>query len=394
MRTGTGGLTWAVSRHATTRAGDPQAHDHVLLANVVAMGDDRGGWKGARHRPVAGPPARRHRHRPHGGGGQGGRARLWHRGRPRPLGPLGSFAIAGIPKEAWEVHATRSAQIDAAVGRRRPTRPGLMAARTTRDRKSTRPGRRPRAPVAGRAGRGRLPAGRAGGRRGAGRAGTTDPPEPRHRRPAGRRTASPRWTPGGGEDFRPAGTRSWRWRRSSTACPSRCWTSAVQKVLSDERAVPCRRWPAPGGRCGRPPACWRTSGGWPSWPTSWSKAEGAGGLARAPQLRPCGKTELSRGVRLNERQAEVAKALLTSGPLPGPGDRGGRWGKTTTLRPCGPASKRPATPSRGRHLGPGGQGPGRRGRRQPPTVASLTWRLEHQRQALSPRHVWSSTRGP
>jgi len=28
--TPTGGLTWAASRHATTRAGDPQVHDHVL----------------------------------------------------------------------------------------------------------------------------------------------------------------------------------------------------------------------------------------------------------------------------------------------------------------------------------------------------------------------------
>ena len=45
VRTGTGGLTWAVSRHATTRSGDPQPHDHVLLANVVVMGDARGGWK-------------------------------------------------------------------------------------------------------------------------------------------------------------------------------------------------------------------------------------------------------------------------------------------------------------------------------------------------------------
>ena len=33
--------------------GDPQPHDHVLLANVVSMGDTRGGWKGARHGPVA-----------------------------------------------------------------------------------------------------------------------------------------------------------------------------------------------------------------------------------------------------------------------------------------------------------------------------------------------------
>ena len=45
LRTPTEGLTWAVSRHATTRAGDPQVHDHVLVANLVRMGDERGGWK-------------------------------------------------------------------------------------------------------------------------------------------------------------------------------------------------------------------------------------------------------------------------------------------------------------------------------------------------------------
>ena len=46
VRTPTDGLSWAVSRHATTRAGDPQVHDHVLVANIVKMGDERGGWKG------------------------------------------------------------------------------------------------------------------------------------------------------------------------------------------------------------------------------------------------------------------------------------------------------------------------------------------------------------
>jgi len=44
-RTATGGLTYAVTRHATSRAGDPSPHDHVLVANVVEMLDDRGGFK-------------------------------------------------------------------------------------------------------------------------------------------------------------------------------------------------------------------------------------------------------------------------------------------------------------------------------------------------------------
>lgn len=46
FRTATGGLTYAVTRHATSRAGDPSPHDHVLVANVVEMLDDAGGFKG------------------------------------------------------------------------------------------------------------------------------------------------------------------------------------------------------------------------------------------------------------------------------------------------------------------------------------------------------------
>jgi conjugative relaxase-like TrwC/TraI family protein len=45
-RTATGGLVYAVTRHATSRAGDPSPHDHVLVANVIEMLDTRGGFKG------------------------------------------------------------------------------------------------------------------------------------------------------------------------------------------------------------------------------------------------------------------------------------------------------------------------------------------------------------
>jgi conjugative relaxase-like TrwC/TraI family protein len=45
-RVATGGLTYAVTRHATSRAGDPSPHDHVLVANVVEMLDATGGHKG------------------------------------------------------------------------------------------------------------------------------------------------------------------------------------------------------------------------------------------------------------------------------------------------------------------------------------------------------------
>jgi conjugative relaxase-like TrwC/TraI family protein len=43
----TGGLIYAHTRHATSRAGDPCPHDHVLVANVVEMLDTQGGWKAA-----------------------------------------------------------------------------------------------------------------------------------------------------------------------------------------------------------------------------------------------------------------------------------------------------------------------------------------------------------
>ncbi|HEV7722985.1 MAG TPA: MobF family relaxase, partial [Iamia sp.] len=46
VRTTTGGLVYARTRHGTSRAGDPSPHDHVLVANVVEMLDDRGGHKG------------------------------------------------------------------------------------------------------------------------------------------------------------------------------------------------------------------------------------------------------------------------------------------------------------------------------------------------------------
>jgi len=45
--TPTEGLIHAVTRHATSRAGDPCPHDHVLIANLVRMADAKGGWKAA-----------------------------------------------------------------------------------------------------------------------------------------------------------------------------------------------------------------------------------------------------------------------------------------------------------------------------------------------------------
>lgn len=44
--TPTGGLLYAVTRHGTSRAGDPEAHDHILIANLTWMRDTKAGWKG------------------------------------------------------------------------------------------------------------------------------------------------------------------------------------------------------------------------------------------------------------------------------------------------------------------------------------------------------------
>jgi hypothetical protein len=35
IRTAPGGVIYAVTRHATSRAGDPSPHDHVMVANIV-----------------------------------------------------------------------------------------------------------------------------------------------------------------------------------------------------------------------------------------------------------------------------------------------------------------------------------------------------------------------
>ena len=99
-------------------------------------------------------------------------------------------------------------------------------------------------------------------------------------------------------------------------------------------------------------------------------------------------TELARGARLNERQAEVAKELLTSGHsldlLIGVAGSG----KTSTLsavrsgfEAAGYTVIGAATSGQAAKALEEGAGVSSR------TVASLTWCLDHQRQALSPRHV-------
>jgi conjugative relaxase-like TrwC/TraI family protein len=88
----TSGLVYAHTRHATSRAGDPAPHDHVLVANLVEMRDERGGWKAADTTGVARAPPRRHRHRPRRGRPSGRRARLRDRTGRWPVGPVGPVA--------------------------------------------------------------------------------------------------------------------------------------------------------------------------------------------------------------------------------------------------------------------------------------------------------------
>jgi conjugative relaxase-like TrwC/TraI family protein len=45
IATPTSGLVYAVTRHGTSRMGDPSLHDHVLIANVCEMRDSKGGYK-------------------------------------------------------------------------------------------------------------------------------------------------------------------------------------------------------------------------------------------------------------------------------------------------------------------------------------------------------------
>lgn len=115
-RTPTTGMLYAVTRHATSRAGDPNPHDHVLIANVVEMLDERGGFKAAdtalwrEHLHAATAFGRMQSARVAVELGYGIVADSGRSGR------LGHWAIAGIPDEAMAIHSKRSQQIADAVG--------------------------------------------------------------------------------------------------------------------------------------------------------------------------------------------------------------------------------------------------------------------------------------
>jgi hypothetical protein len=88
VATPTAGLTYAVTRHATSRAGDPAL---TPRPHRQPRKDGRrpGRVEGSRHVPAPGPPTRRHHGRPGGRGPRGRPPRLRHRARRRPLGTSG-----------------------------------------------------------------------------------------------------------------------------------------------------------------------------------------------------------------------------------------------------------------------------------------------------------------
>jgi conjugative relaxase-like TrwC/TraI family protein len=131
----TGGLVYAHTRHATSRAGDPCPHDHILVANAVEMLDDLGGWKAADSTVW-----REQLHAATAVGRMAGArvaVELGYAIAPDPgrSGRLGHWRIAGIPDEVLDVHSKRAAEIDAAVAERGYSsyRARNIAARDTRD---------------------------------------------------------------------------------------------------------------------------------------------------------------------------------------------------------------------------------------------------------------------
>ncbi|MGH9280690.1 MAG: MobF family relaxase, partial [Acidimicrobiales bacterium] len=141
VATPTEGLVYAVTRHATSRAGDPAPHDHVLIANLVRMRDERGGAKAADTSLW-----REHLHAAtmHGRMASARVAVELGYGIVRddgPSGRLGHWAIAGVAEEAIAVHSKRAADISAEAERqgRDTYRARNVIARDTRSRKRHEP---------------------------------------------------------------------------------------------------------------------------------------------------------------------------------------------------------------------------------------------------------------
>jgi conjugative relaxase-like TrwC/TraI family protein len=136
-RTHTSGLLWARTRHATSRAGDPAPHDHVLIANLTEMLDDRGGWKAL---DTAGIRDLVHAATMAGRLAAAERAvSLGYAIEPDhgPSGKLDHWRIAGIPTEVAEQFSKRGDAIEDELERAgfRSYRARGIAARNSREAK-------------------------------------------------------------------------------------------------------------------------------------------------------------------------------------------------------------------------------------------------------------------
>ena len=381
VRMPTDGLTWAVSRHATTRAGDPQVHDHVLVANIVQMGDERGGWKGLDTGLL-----RDHLHAATAIGRMAAAAKAVELGygiRPTPGRRAGS--VAG-PSPASQKRRGKSTppgppRSTPPSARRPPTGPGL-----------SRPGP-PGTEKAMIGSRTWCPVGATSWpvpvtHRSSSQPRWTEPGSSIDRLSKTSTTSPPsavaRWPSGRRKDLHPA-RRHRGGRPTCTDCLSRCWTRPWTGAFP-RAAVPCL---VAGARE-------------PVWSAACVLederriAELADVLTQreGPRVDESAadsairQVELSRGMRLTERQSEVAKSLLTSGHALDLVIGVAGSGKTSTL-----SAVREGFEAAGYHvIGAAtsgqaakalGQGAGVASR----TVASLNWRLEHGRETLTPRHV-------
>ena len=114
-RSATEGLVYARTRHATSRAGDPEPHDHVLIANVVEMLDDTGGFKALDTALI-----RDQLHAATMVGRVAAARKAVELGYAieaddGPSGRLGHWRIVGIPEALCVAFSKRAAEIDAAV---------------------------------------------------------------------------------------------------------------------------------------------------------------------------------------------------------------------------------------------------------------------------------------
>jgi hypothetical protein len=111
------GLIYCHTRHATTRAGNPGPHDHVLLVNLVRMLDEKGGWKAAYMSLW-----RDHLHAATQYGLVASAAKAVELGYAiepdsGPSGRLRSWQIMGVPRAAQDLHSKRSQAIEAEIRR-------------------------------------------------------------------------------------------------------------------------------------------------------------------------------------------------------------------------------------------------------------------------------------